>query len=66
MPAADSLDCRAMWVFLAATLGACALIVIWAIGFAPDVGAVVAVAILGIGILAQMADGARADADADR
>jgi len=55
-----------MWVFLAATLGACALIVIWAIGFAPDVGAVVAVAILGIGILAQMADGARADADADR
>jgi hypothetical protein len=46
-----------MWVFLAATLGACALIVVWAIGMSPDVGAVIGLAILGIGILIQMAEG---------
>jgi hypothetical protein len=55
-----------MWVFLAATLGACALIVVWAIGYAPDVGAVLGLAILGIGILIQMADNAGADTGADR
>jgi len=52
-----------MWVWLAATLGACALIVIWAIGLAPDVGAVIGVAILGIGILIQMAEGSRTGTD---
>jgi hypothetical protein len=55
-----------MWVFLAATLGACALIVVWAIGYSPDVGAVVGLAILGIGILVQMAESAGASTDADR
>jgi hypothetical protein len=55
-----------MWVWLAATLGACALIVIWAIGWAADVGAVVGLAILGIGILVQMVDDAGTGADADR
>jgi hypothetical protein len=48
-----------MWVWLAATLGACALIVIWAIGLAPDVGAVIGLAILAIGIAVQMAERSR-------
>ena len=52
-----------MFVFLAATLGACALIVLWAIGLTPDVGGLIALAILGIGILAQMADRERPGAD---
>lgn len=45
-----------MWVFLAATIGMCALVVLWAIGLSPDVGGLVALAIVGLGILAQMAD----------
>jgi hypothetical protein len=45
-----------MWVFLAASLGMCTLIVLWAIGLNPDVGGLIALAILGIGILAQMAE----------
>jgi hypothetical protein len=52
-----------VWVFLAATLGACALIVLWAIGLDPDVGGLIALAILGVGILAQMADRARSNAE---
>ncbi len=57
-----------MWVFLGLTFGACALIVVWAIGYAADVGAVVGLTLLGIGILIQMVDdgGQNADADADR
>jgi hypothetical protein len=43
-----------MWVFLAFSLGACALIVVWATGLAPDVGAVIGIAILAVGILIQM------------
>ena len=50
-----------MWIFLAATLGVCALVVIWALGITADVGGIVALAILGIGILIQMADRNRAD-----
>lgn len=45
-----------MWVFLAATIGMCALIVVWAIGLSPDVGLVIGFAILGLGILVQMAE----------
>ena len=52
-----------MWVFLAATIGMCALVVLWAIGLSPDVGGLVALAILGLGILAQMADRERTDLD---
>ena len=52
-----------MWVFLAATLGMCALVALWAIGLNPDVGGLIALAILGIGILAQMADRGRPDAE---
>jgi hypothetical protein len=51
-----------VWVFLAATLGTCLLVVLWAIGLDPDVGGLVALAILGVGILIQMADRARSDA----
>jgi hypothetical protein len=52
-----------VWVFLAATLGACTLVVLWAIGLTPDVGGLIALAILGVGILAQMAGRERADTD---
>ena len=52
-----------MWVFLAATLGACLLVALWAIGLNPDVGGLIALAILGIGILIQMAERSRADAE---
>ncbi len=52
-----------MFVFLAAALGACTLIVLWAIGLTPDVGGLIALAILGLGILAQMADRERPDPD---
>jgi hypothetical protein len=52
-----------VWVFLAATLGACALVVLWATGLDPDVGGLIALAIIGVGILAQMADRARSNAE---
>jgi hypothetical protein len=52
-----------VWVFLAATFGMCALVVLWSIGLTPDVGGLIALAILGIGILAQMADRRRARTD---
>jgi hypothetical protein len=52
-----------VWVFLAATLGACALVVLWAIGLDPDTGGLVALAFLGIGILAQMGGRRRTDAE---
>ena len=45
-----------MWVFLGFTAGMCLLIVLWAIGLAADAAGVVALAILGIGILVQMVD----------
>ena len=51
-----------MWVFLAATFGTCVLVVLWAIGLTPDVGGLIALAILGIGILIQMAERRRANA----
>jgi hypothetical protein len=50
-----------VWIFLAATLGTCVLIVIWALGITADVGGLAALAILGLGILAQMADRSRPD-----
>ena len=45
-----------MWVFLGFTAGMCLLIVLWATGLAVDAAGVFALAILGIGVLAQMAD----------
>ncbi len=49
-----------MWIFLAATLGTCVLVVTWAIGLTPDVGGLIGLAIIGIGILLQMAERQRA------
>ena len=45
-----------MWVFLGFTTGMCLLIVLWATGLAVDAAGVFALAILGIGVLAQMVD----------
>lgn len=45
-----------MWIYVSALIGVCALIVTWAIGLTPDVGALIALAFIGIGILAQMAE----------
>ena len=52
-----------MWIFLAATLGMCVLVVLWAIGLTPDVGGLIALAIIGLGIFAQMADRERTDTE---
>jgi hypothetical protein len=43
-----------MWIFIATTAGACLLIVTWAIGLSPDVGGLIALAFIALGILAQM------------
>jgi hypothetical protein len=45
----------AMLVFLATLIGMCALIITWAIGLNSDVGGLIALGFVGIGILAQMA-----------
>jgi hypothetical protein len=52
-----------VWIFLAATLGTCVLVVLWAIGLTPDVGGLIALAILGLGILAQMTDRQSSDVE---
>jgi hypothetical protein len=45
-----------MWIYVAATIGMSALIVTWATGLTPDVGALIALGCIGVGILAQMAE----------
>jgi hypothetical protein len=45
-----------MFVFLGFTLGMCLFVVLWATGLAPDAAGVAALGVLGIGVLAQMAD----------
>jgi hypothetical protein len=45
---------RAMRVFVGTTIGMCALIITWAIGLNPDVGGLIALACVGIGLLAEM------------
>jgi hypothetical protein len=49
-----------MWIFIAATTGVSVLIVTWAVGLNSDVGGLIALAFVGLGILAQMADRRRA------
>ena len=44
-----------MWIFVAAALGACTMVVTWAIGLNADVSGLIALAFIGIGILGQMA-----------
>ncbi len=51
----------AMVTFIAATFGACTFVVLWAIGLNADVAGLVALAILGLGVLGQMAAGLRSD-----
>ena len=55
-PASSILPTVDMWVFLGFTAGMCLLIVLWATGLAVDAAGVFALAILGIGVLAQMVD----------
>jgi hypothetical protein len=50
-----------MIVYLAATIGACIFVVLWAIGLNADVSGLIALAILGVGVLGQMATSAGAD-----
>jgi hypothetical protein len=45
-----------MWLFLATTIGACLLVITWAIGLNPDVGGLIALACVGLGILAHMGE----------
>lgn len=45
-----------MWIYLAALIGLCVLIVTWAIGLTSDVGGLIALGFVGLGILAQMAE----------
>jgi hypothetical protein len=52
-----------MWVFLGFTAGMCLLIVLWATGLAVDAAGVFALGILGIGVLAQMADSRKTSRD---
>jgi hypothetical protein len=47
-------------VYLFATIGACVLVVTWALGLTADVGGLIALAFVGVGILAQMAVSRRA------
>jgi hypothetical protein len=54
-----------VWIFLAASLGMCVLVVTWAVGLTPDVGGLIGLAIIGIGILAQMAERQRAGSRGD-
>jgi hypothetical protein len=50
-----------MWVFLFLTAGVCVLVITWAMGLTSDVGGLIALAFLGIGVLAQMATRPRED-----
>jgi hypothetical protein len=43
-----------MIVYVAALIGMCAFLITWAIGLNPDVGGLIALGCVGIGILAQM------------
>ena len=45
-----------MWVFLGFTFGMCLFVVLWAIGLAQDAAGVISLGVLGIGVLAQMAE----------
>jgi hypothetical protein len=49
-----------VWIFLAATLGMCVLVVTWSLGLTADVGGLIALAIIGVGILVQMRERQRA------
>jgi hypothetical protein len=48
-----------MWVFLGFTAGMCLFIVLWATGMTQDAAGIFSLGLLGIGVLAQMADSSR-------
>jgi hypothetical protein len=48
-----------MWVFLGFTAGMCLFVVLWATGLAQDAAGIAALGVLGVGVLAQMADNSR-------
>ena len=50
-----------MSIFIATTVGVCLLVVTWAVGLNSDVGGLIALACIGLGILAQMASGRRGE-----
>jgi len=52
-----------MIVYIAAVTGVCTLVVTWAIGLNADVGGLIALAMLGLGILAQMLMPSRGEED---
>lgn len=43
-----------MWVYVAAMIGASVLIVTWAIGLTSDVGGLIALGFISLGVLGQM------------
>ena len=43
-----------MAIYIAAVVAMCTFVVLWAIGLEPDVGAIIALVILGAGILIHM------------
>jgi hypothetical protein len=45
-----------MWIFIATSIGGCLLVATWALGLNADVGGLIALACVGLGILAQMGD----------
>jgi len=45
-----------MFVFLGFTFGMCLFVVLWATGLAQDAAGIAGLGVLGIGVLAQMAD----------
>lgn len=51
-----------MFVFLGFTAGMCLFVVLWAMGLAQDAAGIAGLAILGVGVLAQMADSHKSDA----
>jgi hypothetical protein len=55
-----------MWIIIAATVGATALLVTWAIGLSPDVGGLIGLAFLALGILVQMAERSRSPQAGER
>jgi hypothetical protein len=48
-----------MFVFLGFTAGMCLFVVLWATGLAQDAAGIAALGVLGVGVLAQMADSSR-------
>ena len=60
-PPRDTDQERRTIVYIAATIGACIFVVLWATGLNADVSGLIALAILGLGVLAHMATSTGAD-----